>query len=143
MSREEAIRNAIYTRQQFLDEVEVNEDDYDEIMENSTELVKFISSFEKGDYYGEKIKELIYPPSGVFWIINGNSELEVLYDPREANCEYRQKLVDNKNEIQSLLVELLSCQSWADAESKTYNIKGDLVMGDKLAGDKIGRDKIQ
>ncbi len=135
MSKETTIRKGVYTRQQFLDKIEVNEDDCDEIREKSMELVEFISSLEMGDYYSKQIKKLIPLHSVVLWVG------DYIPDRREANCKYRQTLIDNKNKIQSLLVELLSSQSWAD-ENKTYNIKGDLVMGDKPAGDKVGRDKI-
>ena len=135
MSKETTIRKGVYTRQQFLDKIEVNEDDCDEIIGKSMELVEFISSLEMGDYYSKQIKKLIPSYSVVFSID------DYIFDLRETNCSYRQTLIDNKNEIQSLLVELLNSQSWAD-ENKIYNIKGDLVMGDKLAGDKVGRDKI-
>lgn len=104
----------IYIRQLFLEEIEINEDNVDELREQSNELVKFLAEFERGAYYSRCVKNLVRQ-DGVAIVTASFNDYDGYENTRrlkQRNLVYRQKLVNNKNEIQSLIIELLAYQKW-------------------------------
>ena len=71
-----------------------------------------------GNYYSSELKELIEQPLSSITIIDGGTD-----DPKTVqqwkitNRNYRQKLVDNKDAAQKLIIELLHYQPWANLHS--------------------------
>jgi hypothetical protein len=114
----------LYKRQIFLSEVEINDEPTNSLEQQAHELTYFISFLDMGKFYEEKISQLMRPV-GV-GLVGGKSvriltgepdpeyEKEYKNQKRKSYRKYRQKLVDNKAEIQSLIVELLRYQAWAN-----------------------------
>ena len=106
----------IYSRQLFLMNIEINEETTDSLKHQAKELTEFVASLEMGEFYGKRLKELSGPISRVFIMsLGGGPDPKYERQRRKANRDYRQKLVDNRETIQSLLIELLRYQSWANA----------------------------
>lgn len=110
----------IYTRQLFLEEIEINEDDVKQLWKQSKELVEFLAELEMGAYYSRRIRELV-KKDGITIVttsLNGcYDSYENVRRQKKKNLDYRQKLADNKNQIQSLIIELLAYQKWANLAS--------------------------
>ena len=106
----------IYTRQTYLDEVEINYDSTSDLEKYSNELVEFIAVLEMGDFYSKRISELTKKPSSVYIMaIGGGRDHEYEQKLRDGNKSYREMLNKNNEEIRTLLVELLRYQSWANS----------------------------
>ena len=106
----------IYLRQMFLASVLPGSEPVGDLEGQANELVEFIGSFTMGDFYSKRLSELIGPLKRVF-IMSLNSGPDPRYEQqvRQANMDYRQKLVENRDSAQALLVELLRYQNWANA----------------------------
>lgn len=105
----------IYCRQLFLDDIEINEDSSTFFERKGKELVEFIAALEMGGFYSKRIEELLKAPSRMFVMsLGGGPDPEYERQRRESNYESRKKMVENKNAVQSLLVELLRYQPWAN-----------------------------
>lgn len=105
----------IYSRQLFLDEIEINEEATTILEQKVKELVEFISVFEMGEFYSKRIEKLLKAPSRMFAMsLGGGPDPEFERQRRKANLDSRQKMVENTSAVQSLLVELLRYQPWAN-----------------------------
>jgi hypothetical protein len=105
----------IYVRQAFLDGVELNSDNVDCLEKQANELIELISSLEMGPFYSKRLNEQIGPLRRVFMMMLGDDpDLNYERQKLEANRDYRQKLVNNKESAQFLLVELLRYQPWVN-----------------------------
>ncbi len=107
----------IYTRQLFLAEIEVSDDQIEFLEQQVKELIEFISSFEMGEFYSKRIHELVGPTKKPMIIrsLTGGPDPKADKRRKEINRDYRQKLFENKAAVLELLVEMLRYQSWANA----------------------------
>lgn len=97
-------------------DIEINEETTDSLEHQAKELTEFVASLEMGDFYGKRLKELLGPIHWTFIISLGDGpDPKYERQRKKANRDYRQMLVDNREDIKSLLVELLRYQSWANA----------------------------
>ncbi len=105
----------IYLRQRFLDSITPGEDSVTDLESHAKELIEFIEALEMGDFYGKRLAELVGPPSRAI-IMSFDAESRLRYDNqrRSANSDYREQLIRNREAAQSLLVELLRYQGWAN-----------------------------
>lgn len=106
----------IYVRQLFLDSVVLSQDGVSELEAQANELIEFIQSLEMGAFYAKRLSELIGPLHRVF-IMSLGSGPDHRYEQQrqEANRDYRQHLVANREPARALIVELLRYQGWANA----------------------------
>lgn len=110
----------LYTRQLFLDNIEINEESVDLLEEKSKELIDFVASLEMGGFYSKRIRKLVTPEARAY-VTFLDSRPDPAYERqrrearREANREFREKLVQNRSAVQYLLVEMLRYQTWANA----------------------------
>ena len=106
----------IYLRQRYLDGVTPGEEPVTDLESHAKELIEFIEALEMGDFYGKRLAELVAPLRRAF-IMSLGSGPDPHYDRqrRSANSDYRDKLIENRVAAQSLLVELLRYQGWANA----------------------------
>lgn len=106
----------IYIRQIFLDSVVPGQDGVVELEAQANELIELVQSLEMGEFYGKRLTELIGPLNRVLMFSFGSGP-----DPRyerqrqEANQDYRQHLITNRELARALIVELLRYQGWANA----------------------------
>lgn len=106
----------IYVRQLFLDTVVLSEDVVDQLEGQANELIEFIQSLEMGEFYAKRLTELIGPLRRAFFMSLGSGpDLRYEQQRREANRDYRQHLVTNREPARALIVELLRYQGWANA----------------------------
>lgn len=103
----------IFVRQSFLSSVEEGEESIGELEQKAKELVDFIADFEMGGFYSKKLSELLSVESWPAILIPRDRRSELLWEEsrKKNNIGYREKLIDNKSEIQGLLIELLRFQS--------------------------------
>lgn len=68
-----------------------------------------------GSFYGKRLTELVGPLRRTFIMSLGPGP-DPHYERQRcaANSDYRDKLIKNRTPVQSLLVELLRYQSWAN-----------------------------
>ncbi|MDD5058275.1 MAG: HNH endonuclease signature motif containing protein [Sideroxydans sp.] len=106
----------IFTRQLFLENIALNNEAVDSIETQANELIEFVRSFEMGEFYGKKLNEFIGPLRRAFIMSLGpGSDLRYEEQRRNANRDYRQHLLTNRESARALLVELLRYQGWANA----------------------------
>lgn len=106
----------IYLRQCFLDNVELGDDSVTGLESQATELIEFIQALEMGEFYGKRLTELIGPlRRGFIMSLEAGTDHRYERQLRSVNHDYRQKLIENRNSAQALLVELLRYQGWANA----------------------------
>ena len=107
----------VFTRQEFLRSVQLGDESVAELERQSNELIELAQALEMGGFYAKRLQELIgplpYPPYFSF-TSDGEPSPESQRQLRERNVEYRAKLVANQSAVQSLLVEQLRYQRWAN-----------------------------
>lgn len=97
----------IFERMEFLFEDEANFTS--ETQKKVNELLKFIETFDKGNYYKKKLDELLkYPPHRGVSYSSGFS-----YSSTEPDLKsFKLNVRNNRNEALKLLIELLRYQNW-------------------------------
>ncbi len=117
----------IYRKQIFLSEIEINDEPTNYIEQQANELTYFVLSLDMGEFYGKKIYQLVRPVgiNSIYILDRGTLH------PKISHCrpdqkyeyknlvlksyrEYRQKLVDNKEDVQEAIIELLRYQKWTN-----------------------------
>ncbi|WP_312835602.1 HNH endonuclease signature motif containing protein [Comamonas sp.] len=106
----------IYLRQCFLNSITQGEELVTELENSAKELIEFIEALEMGEFYGKRLTELIGPLRRAFVMSLGpGPDHHYERQRRSAHSDYREKLLENRAHVQSLLVELLRYQNWAHA----------------------------
>jgi hypothetical protein len=106
----------LFTRQQFLDEIDIHDSDIGDLERRARELREFVEAFEMGSFYANRIQELIAPFDIVGIIPLGpNPDPRYVSQLEQERMEYKTKLKHNSQKVKSLLVELLRYQGWANA----------------------------
>jgi hypothetical protein len=106
----------LFTRQQFLDEIDIHDSDIGDLERRARELREFVEAFEMGSFYANRIQELIGPFDIVGIIPLGpNPDPRYVSQLEQERMEYKTKLKHNSQKVKSLLVELLRYQGWANA----------------------------
>ena len=105
----------IYLRQVFLEDVSQNEEPVRDLERQAKELIEFAQSLEMGEFYGKRLGEQIAPLRRMTVLsLGGGPDPRVEIERREANRDYRARLLANREAAQYLLVELLRYQPWAN-----------------------------
>jgi hypothetical protein len=105
----------IYLRQSFLEEVDLSDDSIEDIEKSVNELVEFIRSLEMGAFYSKMLIELIGSPKGVGFMFFSGMEDDAYRDRLlKRNSDYRAKIVENRESVRNLLIELLRYQAWSN-----------------------------
>lgn len=106
----------IYSRLKFVIEIEDYHNNYKQLCKDANELIAIVNEFEMGNFYSNKLKELIEPiyrgfsasysssKSATYKFVSNN-------DPYE---EYIQKITLNRDEAIFLIIEMLKYQTWAN-----------------------------
>lgn len=106
----------LYTRQLYLDDIELNETSTSELEAQSKELIEFVASFEMGNFYSKRLADLIGPLNRAFFVsLGGGPDPAYEKQRNSANLDYRKKLIDNRGSAKFILIELLRYQSWANS----------------------------
>jgi hypothetical protein len=105
----------IYLRQRFLDAVSQGDESVSELESQANELIEFIQSLEMGSFYGKRMTDLVAPLRRAF-VMSLDPGPDPRYERqlRSKNSDYRNKLIENREAAQILLVEMLRYQSWAN-----------------------------
>lgn len=105
----------LFARFQFLLSVDPTDTSETERIEaRVAELVGFVRALEMGSFYAGQIEQLTATPFRGFITFLGEAldpERQRQYD--ESCCEYRRHLIEVRDEIAHLVVELLRYQSWS------------------------------
>lgn len=105
----------IYIRQVFLDDVEPNEAEINDLECQATELIELIESFEMGKFYAKRLDELIGPlPRTLVFPFGVDASPQIKQQVKDGRRSYRQKLIANREAARSLLIEQLRYQPWAN-----------------------------
>jgi hypothetical protein len=94
----------LYKRLTYLFDINDNSKD-EELIEDSEQLIKFVSFLEMGEFYSDELRKLLSSPVRVYF--DGVSG-------RESEKEFREQLKANRNKALDLIIELLRYQSWGD-----------------------------
>lgn len=106
----------IYIRHIFLDSVVLNQEGVGELEAQAKELIELVQSLEMGEFYSKRLTELIGPLHRMFIMSLGSGpDSRYAQQRREANHDYRQHLISNRESARALIVELLRYQGWANA----------------------------
>ena len=91
-----------------------SDDDIEKLVESSLELIEFVEELNQGKFYAKRLTELLKRDDvASFWELTAEDPaMEVRH--RQANSEYRRKLLTNRQSAQQLLVELLRFQNWSN-----------------------------
>lgn len=102
----------LFRRVVFL--LDLNESTFDvgKTKKDAQELISFVKVLRMGEFYSDQIQKLIWIPSGPL-IVTSNTR-EFMYtkrDKKESNV-YSRKLIGNREQVISLIIELLRYQEW-------------------------------
>lgn len=92
--------------------------DRDSLTSGATRLRDLVESMEMGDYYGDQIWKLISPPPSV-GVLNISGRPDPALEAREKKRReewyenYRAQLVENRDEVERLVVEQVRYQPWS------------------------------
>lgn len=100
----------IYLRQNFLDELILEHKLASEYETKSEELIEFISKLEMGEFYCNKIGNLLENTSMSFIFYSNDAEGNRKY--QDSFLNYIRKLESNRETVQELIIELLRYQKW-------------------------------
>lgn len=102
--------HAIYVRSLFFESSE-NAYSLDELEEKAIELLEFILTMEKGEFYAKIIGKLIIPNDLI--VYNESRTRFANQDKkRQRGLEYHRELQQAKEQVYELIVELLRFQPW-------------------------------
>ncbi|WP_420645773.1 HNH endonuclease [Candidatus Leptofilum sp.] len=103
----------LFLRLKFLDSVEENVDS-NELDKLAIELIEFVKELEMGSFYGKMLSELIRRPTFAGGFVIGDSYSMQSYNQaqREHDQEYRTQLRQVRENVLTLIVELLRYQPW-------------------------------
>lgn len=105
----------IYTRQLFLAGVVANSESTDQLSRQAEELVEFITELEMGSFYSKRIQELLSATNRLALLPFPTDQQELDRQFTQHYAEHRIKMIQNRESVQALLVEMLRYQSWANA----------------------------
>lgn len=98
----------LFVRMKFLDQVK-GDSKYEDLRRCSMDLVDFVSSLEMGSFYSKTIWERLRPPA----IISVHSpDFPIEINRQDAEEKYRAILLGMREEVYSLVIELLRYQNW-------------------------------
>lgn len=103
----------LYTRSLFLDDIEINEDNVEKLIINVKELTEFIEVLNMGEFYVKRLKELLDKKSHIYTrSLSSSHDYKYERQIKVHNLEYREQLVQNKENTLNLIIELLRYQKW-------------------------------
>jgi hypothetical protein len=110
----------LFIRMQFLDSINLQKSCMAELLKQVQELLDFIKVLNKGEFYKNKLKGLLKPPSSlpqIEAILIGDYDSKVSKSndnkkDKEREKAYRDQLLAAKEEVEKLIVECLCYQSW-------------------------------
>lgn len=105
----------IFVRQSFLDDVELGDASVSELEAAADELLDLVSEMEMGNFYSKRLREAIGRVGGFFVMtLDFGPDPEYERQRREANRNYRDQLVANREAARALIVEQLRYQKWSN-----------------------------
>jgi hypothetical protein len=105
--------NPLYLRLGFVDSINLSDDPVESLEKQANELVDFVRALNMGSFYAQQLKGYLERPSRGYM-----RKLGMDYDPeyerqiKEDNRKYRQQLIDARDVVTGLIVELLRYQEW-------------------------------
>lgn len=112
--------HVLFIQVRFLDEIADNANTT-ELRDKSLELVEFVNELEMGNFYANQIKKLCKAPVGGVFVGAPPGSQGALEDKKKAEqraSEYRNQLRNARDEVYSLIVQLLRFQSWRVPQKK-------------------------
>lgn len=104
----------LFARLRFLSDV-VEVSDAGELEASAVELASFVTSLEMGDFYGSKIRDLtkrVRVHVVMFDLGRGVMTQESKMYSEKKDSEFREALMQHRDEVVALCVELLRYQKW-------------------------------
>jgi hypothetical protein len=101
----------LFIRIKYLSSI-TDDDDISDLKNRSQELIDFVAALEMGTFYSKKIDSLLHVAR--FWDVSGgddSAQYRAAQHEKRARL-YREKLRNAKDEVYSLIVELLRFQKW-------------------------------
>lgn len=103
----------VYSRLAFLDEVDVCEESTQVIERAATELVSFLRVLEMGAFYADRVHQLLERPKvGEIFSLGGPPDPRLEQRRRQRNREYREQVLNARDDVTQLVVEQLRFQGW-------------------------------
>jgi hypothetical protein len=105
----------LYLRLKFLDSIELNDSPVNKLEEQVKELVEFVLALNMGSFYAQQRDKLLQQPTRAYVRMLGGPDPECERHRRQDNREYREQLINTRDAVIGLVVELLRYQAWAHA----------------------------
>lgn len=103
----------LYLRLGFLDTIDPSNASVENIEKQATELVGFIRALNMGSFYAQQLKGYLERPSrGYIRSLGMDYDPEYERQVKEDNRKYREQLIDARDVVTKLVVELLRYQEW-------------------------------
>ena len=103
----------LYIRFEFLGSIDLSDAPVENIEEQANELVTFVQSLNMGSFYAQQLERYLGRPNRAYM-----RNLGMDYDPEyerqvnENNRKYRQQLIEARDVVTALIIELLRYQEW-------------------------------
>jgi hypothetical protein len=102
-----------FSKLEFLFQVNEGEEDVKELEKNAEHFIELCRNLKMGSYLAKEIEELIGPLKYAWRVrLDGRPDPQNFHKKPKKNAEYRRKLIENRNNVQSILVEILKHQDW-------------------------------
>lgn len=108
----------LFQRLRFLDSI-VDDSPANELNARAAELVAFVRALQMGEFYARQIQDLIKEPGR--WYVHdlyGGPDPEYERKLKKDQQEYREQLRGRRDQVITLVVELLRFQAWDTAKTK-------------------------
>lgn len=102
----------LFKRAQFLFRVDGLPFHGDQTGQAVNELIEFVKALEMGQFYASRLKELMSQPGWGYFMTN-EPEWETRERNEDQDNKFQQKLIKNRDDALTLLVELLRYQRWS------------------------------
>ena len=102
-----------YLRLGFVNSINLSDERVESLEKQANELVDFVRALNMGSFYAQQLNGYLERPSGGYMLCLGKDyDREYERQVREDNRKYRQQLIDARDVVTKLVVELLRYQEW-------------------------------
>jgi len=109
----------LYLRLGFVDSINLSDEPVESLEKQANELIDFVRALNMGSFYSQQLNEYLErPPRGYMRSLGMDYDPEYERQLKEDNRKYREHLINARDIVIKLVIELLRYQEWNGKNSK-------------------------
>lgn len=109
----------LYLRLGFVDSINLSDEPVESLEKQANELIDFVRALNMGSFYSQQLNEYLeLPPRGYMRSLGMDYDPEYERQLKEDNRKYREHLINARDIVIKLVIELLRYQEWNGKNSK-------------------------